>query len=383
MSINNDESVSIICFSFLQSINANYIYFSSDNLDVTSQIINSFDDHDKLKDQFTSESLHDYIPKRNLEELKDINNFTKTFISEKKETALETLDNKINDEIIYYNPIINTENKIYDSVKSNKKEIYSCKDITEILGRNDFDEDIIKRIKEDCITNKDKEKLYYFGIKTKQKRKNKINKEEKKDVKENISEDKIKPGRKKKNDTTLAKHNRFSSDNIIKKCKRIFFYYVVQFFNLFLKKYIITDDNLVLYPLNYNENINQIKKDYDLYLFTIPLKELLSLEISGKYKVKKNFNKEKIALISKKEQNNEVKYLLNMTFENWIDIFTLKESCDYDFEFRGLEYALKEIIKKYPDDDIYFTRLIFYLYNYKRWFINKKGRIRDENKNKE
>ena len=72
-----------------------------------------------------------------------------------------------------------------------------------------------------------------------------------------------------------------------------------------------------------------------------------------------------------------------MTFENWIDIFTLKESCDYDFEFRGLEYALKEIIKKYPDDDIYFTRFIFYLYNYKRWFINKKGRIRDENKNKE
>ena len=170
MSINNDESVSIIYFSFLQSINANYIYFSSDNLDVTSQIINSFDDHDKLKDQFTSESLHDYIPKRNLEELKDINNFTKTFISEKKETAWETLDNKINDEIIYYNPIINTENKIYDIVKSNKKEIYSCKDITEILGRNDFDEDIIKRIKEDYITNKDKEKLYYFGIKTKQKK---------------------------------------------------------------------------------------------------------------------------------------------------------------------------------------------------------------------
>ena len=182
MSINNDESVSIIYFSFLQSINANYIYFSSDNLDVTSQIINSFDDHDKLKDQFTSESLHDYIPKRNLEELKDINNFTKTFISEKKETAWETLDNKINDEIIYYNPIINTENKIYDSVKSNKKEIYSCKDITEILGRNDFDENIIKRIKEDCITNKDKEKLYYFGIKKKQKRKNKINKEEKKEL---------------------------------------------------------------------------------------------------------------------------------------------------------------------------------------------------------
>ena len=381
MSINNDESVSVIYFSFLQSINDSYIYFSNDNQDVTSRIINSFDDLDKLN-QFTSES-HDYIPKMNPEGLKDITNFTKTFISEKKETASETLDNIINDEQIYYNPIINKENKIYDSVKSNKKEIYSCKDISEILGRNDFDEDIIKRIKEDCITNKDKEKLYYFGIKTKQKRKNKKNKVEKKDVKENINEDEIKPGRKKKNDITLAKHNRFSSDNIIKKCKAIFFSYVVQFFNLFLKKYIITDDNLVLYPLNYKENINQIKKDYDLYLLTIPLKELLSLKISGKYKANENFNKEKIALISKKEQNNEVKYLLNMTFENWIDIFTLKESCDYDFEFRGLEYALKQIIKEYPDDDIYFTRLIFYLYNYKRWFINKKGRIRDENKNKE
>ena len=108
----------------------------------------------------------------NPEGLKDITNFTKTFISEKKETAWETLDNKINDEIIYYNPIINTENKIYDSVKSNKKEIYSCKDITEILGRNDFDEDIIKRIKEDCITNKDKEKL--ITSESKQSKKGKI-----------------------------------------------------------------------------------------------------------------------------------------------------------------------------------------------------------------
>jgi len=319
----------------------------------------------------------------NQEGLKDINNFTKTFISEKKETASETLDNKINDEQIYYNPIINKENKIYDVVKSTKKEIYSCKDISEILGRNGFDEDIIKRIKEDFITNKDKEKLYYFGIKTKQKRKNKRKKKEKKDEEENTGEDEIKKGRKKKNDITLAKHNKFSSDNIIKKCKSIFFLYVVQFFNLFLKKYIITDDNLELHPLNYKENINKIKKDYDLYLLKIPLKELLSLKISGKYKANENFNKEKIALISKKEQNNEVKYLLNMTFENWIDIFTLKESCDYDLEFRGLEYALKQIIKKNPDDDIYFTRLIFYLYNYKRWFINKKGRNRDENQNKE
>ena len=105
MSINNDESVSIIYFSFLQSINANYIYFSSDNLDVTSQIINSFDDHDKLKDQFTSESLHDYIPKRNLEELKDINNFTKTFISEKKKELEEDEKNNSN----------NKENDITDN----------------------------------------------------------------------------------------------------------------------------------------------------------------------------------------------------------------------------------------------------------------------------
>jgi hypothetical protein len=61
-----------------------------------------------------------------------------------------------------------------------------------------------------------------------------------------------------------------------------------------------------------------------------------------------------------------------MTFKDWSDIFTRKKKIEHDIEFEGLRLALEEIMKKNEDD--YLTRFVFYLYNYNRWFQNKKGR---------
>ena len=63
-----------------------------------------------------------------------------------------------------------------------------------------------------------------------------------------------------------------------------------------------------------------------------------------------------------------------MTFGEWIDIFTLKNKLNNNFEFYGLQNALSNIEETNSDE--YFSRFIFYLFNYKRWFYNKKGRHR-------
>ena len=78
-----------------------------------------------------------------------------------------------------------------------------------------------------------------------------------------------------------------------------------------------------------------------------------------------------------------------MTIKDWIDVFILKKTI-YDFENLSLN-GYKEIQSKIPSikqlfeeildknkDDIYFTKFVFYLYNYEKWFINKIGRNREK-----
>ena len=107
------------------------------------------------------------------------------------------------------------------------------------------------------------------------------------------------------------------------------------------------------------------------------LKDLASLEPSKKYSSNKDpeFNKKTISNLLKAEEKNCDKIIenfLNMRFGEWIDIFTLKNKIDHDFEFNGLHDSLESISNEF--DEEYFSRFVFYLYNYKNWFKNKKGR---------
>ena len=61
-----------------------------------------------------------------------------------------------------------------------------------------------------------------------------------------------------------------------------------------------------------------------------------------------------------------------MTFSEWIDVFTYKIENNYDLEFNGLQNVLNDLYNN--EDDEYFSRFIFYLFNYQNWFQNKKGR---------
>ena len=107
----------------------------------------------------------------------------------------------------------------------------------------------------------------------------------------NLDEDtgenrKFQRGRKKKDDPTERVHNKYKSDNIIKKVKTYLFKYLVKYFNAFC------DDSTSVKELNYGNYINHVRKKDNLEYLNMSLKDLLSLEISPKHKhFEENYNK--------------------------------------------------------------------------------------------
>ena len=242
---------------------------------------------------------------------------------------------------------------------------YSLEEIRNLLRENKISNNIIGTIK-DCINPLDWRRVGYFDIKIKRTRKG-IIKEEK-------DEEKF-LGRKRKDDNKKGNHTRNDVDNIMKKCKNTLFHNVIEYVALVVNS-LKSDkkEEFLLLNLSY-EYIDILKKDNELALFKMKLKELVSLDISSKYSLieDKEFNKKNINKILKEERDNELLInLLNMTFGDWIDVFTLKKKIEIEPKFKGLEKALKEISDK--NDEEYFSRFIFFLFNYKNYFQNKKGR---------
>ena len=268
--------------------------------------------------------------------------------------------NNISDKALKMNPL-EDENETYPRI------IYNCKDIKRILKKNEISKDLIEKIKDEYISKEDKKSIHIFEIKKKKKKKEKSSKKDKKIL-----------GRKRNSDKTERKHNKNGADNIIKKCKGIFFRNVVEYISSFINNFKTNKkEKFELLKLDYGQYINNLKKENELALFNMTLKDLASLEPSKKYILNKDpeINKKNVSNLLKKEVRNNNKVIenfLNMNFGEWIDIFTYKKKVDNDFEFNGLRDCLESISN--DSDEEYYSRFVFYLYNYKNWFKNKKGR---------
>jgi len=277
--------------------------------------------------------------------------------------VIPEIDLSENPNILDVEEILNLEG--IDNTNFSLMKPYNLKEIRNLLRENKISNNIIGTIK-DCINPLDWRRVGYFDIKIKRTRKG-IIKEEK-------DEEKF-LGRKRKDDNKKGNHTRNDVDNIMKKCKNTLFHNVIEYVALVVNS-LKSDkkEEFLLLNLSY-EYIDILKKDNELALFKMKLKELVSLDISSKYSLieDKEFNKKNINKILKEERDNEVLInLLNMRFGDWIDVFTLKKKIEIEPKFKGLEKALKEISDK--NDEEYFSRFIFFLFNYKNYFQNKKGR---------
>ena len=208
--------------------------------------------------------------------------------------------------------------------------------------------------------------------------------------------DKIKRGRKAKlnKENYRAEHNKNSEDNIIKKIKAKLLLYPLLFLNNILKS---SDIDKRLYKLDYKYT-NQLKKDEDMNIIKMSLKELYSLDISPKFtkNLPNDINKKNIKEII---ENNNIKdyetimFVFNLSFADWMELFCYKKdineiinkyegiyNVDKDIiknNFVGVENLLRMILKKVDKHD--FSAFTFFLYNYTRWFYIKNGRNKEDN----
>ena len=270
------------------------------------------------------------------------------------------------------------KNKINSNLLNKEKEGYNIEKVCsfgEILKRiwDIIPEKIKNNLKKealDYIAKKDKKSVALF--KTANKKQKKLN---------SFSKKKKVLGRKRKGDNSERIHTKNNQDNIIKKCKAIFFSNLISYINKYVQKYSNHNKNFKLLTLDY-KYVNNITKEDEMKLLATQLKDLASFETSKIYKLNKNkfINKIKIENILEEEKNNEkINKLLNMTFGEWIDIFTLKKNLEYEFRYEGLKISLEKIANNSNTE--YFVRFLYFLFNYKRWFISKVGRVRRKREN--
>ena len=245
------------------------------------------------------------------------------------------------------------------------------------MNKNNIDESILNKINEKYITFND-----YLILNAYEKKFIIKKRKEKKFERKNDNLISKKMGRKKNIDDDgqngQNKHDKNNSDNIIKKSKVYLFQNLIRYSNLFINKYKRNiEREIILQNLNYKDYIDNLKKDNNMKILNEPLKEILSFNITTRCKsnINPDYNQKIISIIFEQEISNEkINKFLEMTFNEWINIFTLKKNIQGDFEFIGLESILQKIIKDFKDDDAYLTRFVFYLYNYQRYFETKKGR---------
>ena len=167
----------------------------------------------------------------------------------------------------------------------------------------------------------------------------------------------------------LGSHNKDCPDNIIKKIKAFFFSSVIIYVQNFINKYkqnLKTDIKLL--TLDY-KNVNKLEKKFNIKLLEATLQDLISLDI----------NKKMIKSVLEKEGNNAIIIsLLKMSFDKWIDIFTYKKHWIYNIEIKGIKSFLEKIQEE--TDAQYFSKVIFYLFNFQKWFLHKSGRQLKKNK---
>ena len=175
----------------------------------------------------------------------------------------------------------------------------------------------------------------------------------------------------------LNGHDKYSTDNIIKKIKNYLIKSLIKFVNSELIGTNVYKKS-ILKKLDYKFTSN-INKEDNIICLKMTIKELLSFEISKKYTTQ-NKNRNEIIIqkmLKKGKKDEKIQYVFNLKFKEWIDIFTMKKE-NTIAKIDGLYLLLNKILKtKEGDiDEVYFVKFVYYLYNFENWFLYKKDRTR-------
>ena len=368
-------------FEYNQSMHV----FVGDNQDYSNKCLSgdflSFDQSIEIEKKNMINSLNNDKEDDNVNQIQD------------KTTAFKT-SNKKNKKCY------NTSLKLLENViieEDNSPKLFSFSDIGEnIFGNDEFKNKLSFDI--NSMFTKD-EKLESKFLNKKRSRDDDNSEEnflnelmENDKVEKNEQENRKKRGRKPKNKNNYKEHDRMAADNTVKKIKAEFFKYMILFINN-----IIGTKNLIynhkIYKIDY-DLINRLNREIDLKYLNMTIKDLLSLDVSPKYKkVESESNKNYIEkILNEKSLNETIKFSFNMKFRDFIDIFTYKKKVkellskykinEYNDDICnkiekslvGVDDLFNKLAKSDKIDKNYFSNFVFYLYNYEKWFFMKRGR---------
>ena len=200
-----------------------------------------------------------------------------------------------------------------------------------------------------------------------------------------IFEKNVNLGRKKKGSSEKGIHNKYTSDNIIRKCKAVFINKLRNFINNKIKIFYELDgqqfsDSKKLMKMNQQQIINSHVK-YNQFFLNRTIKEIFSENISSrcnKYSLEHNKNLINDLLKEKdKSRNIFFKSIFSLTFLDCIKHIREDkiENC-----LKGLQ-NLDEICQNLGGDDDYKESFKTYIVNFENIINNKKSRkLRKNNK---
>lgn len=191
-------------------------------------------------------------------------------------------------------------------------------------------------------------------------------------------------GRKRKNDSTKGRHNKYSSDNIVRKCKHLVLNSLMEFINKKIKN--MYNDKIgnnifkkQLLTLN-KEQKSDAKIQSNKQFLNKPIGDIFSVNISKRYtNYIPQHNKILIEGLKKEENENKKEYfnkLFNLTFLECLNHFMEIKKNEL---LEGMK-CFHQIEKKLKDENDYIGILDFYLENYEKITMRKKSRKPRENK---
>ena len=190
-------------------------------------------------------------------------------------------------------------------------------------------------------------------------------------------------GRKKKSYEGLGEHNKFSDDNIIRKCKHVILDSVFVFINEKIKLFYSDMSKRALkertlFKLKQNQSRSSMV-NYNKMFLNKTLKSIFSENISTKYSCySPSHNRDIIdLLINEKDENkrNTFNIIFNLTFFDCLKHFRGSEIVE---ELNGLNQLEDYLngIKIFNNYNEYCNLFKFFINNFEKIIMEKKGRIR-------
>ena len=178
----------------------------------------------------------------------------------------------------------------------------------------------------------------------------------------------------------MGEHNKYSDDNMLRKCKNIILENAFKFINKkIMNLYLIETGNFCgkkLLTLKQNQSIKS-RTIYNKSLLKATLKMIFSEDISSKYsKYSRSHNKELIeSLINEKDKTKSEIFIniFNLTFTNCLNHFRGSYFCEELQGMRGINEYLNEKNINNKDDE-YYNCFKYFVNNYEKIIMEKKER---------